>query len=306
MPVLFDRNPGEYPGAHFDLSQDVDLYVDWREARLAAAPVSTDGLFVEINDARRLTAAEVSALREHLAATNLVFYRTRSMVDKMTIRVLGRQLGLERLDDNLCADEDGISSIQVAAQGRASEYVPYTRKPLNWHTDGYYNSVDRQVRAIIMHCVRPASVGGGNAFMDHEIAYILLRDHNPRCIAALMQPDVMTIPANISNGRTIRREQTGPVFSVDSNGHLHMRYSARARNVVWKEDPWVKEATAFLTDLFKTGSPYIFQHRLGPGEGIVSNNVLHCRSSFEDDGQADTQRLLYRARYLDRINSQVV
>ena len=33
--------------------------------------------------------------------------------------------------------------------------------------------------------------------------------------------------------------------------------------------------------------------------GLISHNVLHDRSGFEDDPQQP--RLLYRARYLDRV-----
>lgn len=33
--------------------------------------------------------------------------------------------------------------------------------------------------------------------------------------------------------------------------------------------------------------------------GLVCNNVLHDRAGFDDDPQAP--RLLYRARYLDRL-----
>jgi hypothetical protein len=36
-----------------------------------------------------------------------------------------------------------------------------------------------------------------------------------------------------------------------------------------------------------------------PGMGLLCNNVLHDRSAFTDD--ALNPRLLYRARYLDRI-----
>ena len=39
--------------------------------------------------------------------------------------------------------------------------------------------------------------------------------------------------------------------------------------------------------------------RLEPGMGMVCNNVLHQRSGFVDDPLSP--RLLYRARYLDRI-----
>ena len=45
--------------------------------------------------------------------------------------------------------------------------------------------------------------------------------------------------------------------------------------------------------------PFALQLRLEAGMGIVANNVLHDRSAFDDDPAAP--RLLYRARYLDRV-----
>ena len=45
--------------------------------------------------------------------------------------------------------------------------------------------------------------------------------------------------------------------------------------------------------------PWVFRGRLEPGMGLVCNNVLHDRAAFSD---SDTRkRLLYRARYFDRI-----
>jgi hypothetical protein len=43
----------------------------------------------------------------------------------------------------------------------------------------------------------------------------------------------------------------------------------------------------------------MFRLRLVPGMGLVCNNVLHDRAGFVDDPLQ--RRLLYRARYLDRI-----
>ncbi|VAW73557.1 hypothetical protein MNBD_GAMMA14-549, partial [hydrothermal vent metagenome] len=157
-----------------------------------------------------------------------------------------------------------------------------------------------QIRGVILHCVRPAETGGDNAFLDHEIAYIQLRDENPDFIRALMEPDAMTIPANIRNGQELRPEQTGPVFSLDRQGNLHMRYSARARNIEWKADSTTQAATKYLLGLFQQDSPYIFRHRLEAGEGVISNNALHCRTGFSHEDGSIT-RLLYRARYFDRV-----
>ena len=191
--------------------------------------------------------------------------------------------------------------MQVSAERRQFEYIPYSNRAISWHTDGYYNQLNRKIRAMLLHCVRPAARGGENALMDHEILYLLIRDENPQYIDALMQPDAMTIPANIENGVEIRPEQTGPVFSVDeSSGHLHMRYTARTRSIVWKQDQTLLAAVKYLEEVLAGDSPYIFHHRLLAGQGLVCNNVLHTRSTFEDEAGSQG-RLVYRARYYDRI-----
>jgi hypothetical protein len=279
-----------------------DAYVAWRERKLAGWPVSSRELMTEIEDGVAPRVDEIAAIHSALARTNVAFYKLKTPVpgDKAMIRALGRRLGLERLDSNLCADGDGITSLTVVEKRREGEYIPYTNRPLNWHTDGYYNALDRQIRGVILHCVQPAQAGGDNAFMDHEIAYLQLRDEDPDFIRALMAPDAMTIPPNIQNGRELRPRQTGPVFSVDASGNLHMRYSARARNIEWKADSTTQAAAEYLLSLFQQDSPYIFRHRLEAGEGVISNNALHCRTGFSHE-TGDVSRLLYRARYFDRV-----
>jgi hypothetical protein len=48
-----------------------------------------------------------------------------------------------------------------------------------------------------------------------------------------------------------------------------------------------------------TPSPQHHCITLEPGMGVLCNNVLHERSGFVDDVAAP--RLLYRARYYDRV-----
>lgn len=289
----------------FGLSDD-RAYQRWRARKLDNYPGSVDRLRVDIADPVDLTRAERAGIQARLGLANLVIYRLLSPLQgKGFIPELGKQLGLYRLDGNLQADSDRISAISVNASPRSGEYIPYTNKPLSWHTDGYYNTPDNQIRAIVMHCEQAALRGGGNAYLDHELAYIHLRDTDPAFIKALQDPDVMTIPANIQQGQMLRPEQTGPVFSVDVEGNLHMRYSARARNIIWRDNSLVDAARQCLTDLLNGDSAYIFRHRLEAGEGIISNNVMHCRSAFEDDDASERQRLLYRARYFDRVPTGV-
>jgi alpha-ketoglutarate-dependent taurine dioxygenase len=155
---------------------------------------------------------------------------------------------------------------------------------------------------VVLHCVSAAAEGGEHVYLDHEIAYLLLRDENPDYLAALMQPDAMTIPANTEAGVEIRPAQTGPVFSVEPrSGSLHMRYTARTRSILWKDDRSTRMAVGFLTELLGGESAFLFHHRLRPGEGIICNNILHKRTAFADDPETGRTRLLYRARYYDRI-----
>ncbi len=153
---------------------------------------------------------------------------------------------------------------------------------------------------MVLHCVRPAARGGDNALLDHELAYIALRDANPAHIAALMQPTAMTIPSRDDDDGVARPAQTGPVFEVDAqSGHLHMRYTARTRSIEWAADTATRAAVAALEALLADNIVGVLRTRLAPGMGLLCHNVLHDRSGFDDDAQQP--RLLYRARYLDRV-----
>lgn len=288
------------PAAHFDLD-NAGAYAAWRGSKLSSHPRSLGDLVVEIADPRRLTLAEREALLARCGVANMAVYAspTGADPDKDIPRLLGRQLGLVNLDANMLADDDGISPLAVAPAGMRSEFIPYTDRGIKWHTDGYYNALDRQVRGMVLHCVRRAASGGENRLMDHEIAYILLRDENPDYIRALMAPDAMTIPPRLEAGEVARAAQSGPVFSVYPDGYLHMRYTARTVSIEWKADDLTRAAVAALERLLASDSPYIFRGRLEPGMGLVCNNVLHDRAAFVDSGAH--KRLLYRARYFERI-----
>lgn len=285
----------------FDLLRESD-YRAWRERKLEAHPRTLEDLVVRIHDPRSLSAAEHAALLSLCRRANMAIYvsETGRDADRAIPRELGRQFGLERLDTNMLADEDGITSLAVRESGERSHYIPYTERPIKWHTDGYYNPADGQIRGLLLHCVNDAAEGGDNQLMDHEMAYLLLRDENPEYIAALMEPDAMTIPARMDEEGIARPDEAGPVFSVHPiTGDLHMRYTARTRSIRWKESETVRHAVAALERILAGTSPFIFRGRLLPGMGLLSNNVLHDRSGFKDSGPH--KRLLYRARYYDRI-----
>jgi alpha-ketoglutarate-dependent taurine dioxygenase len=292
----------ETPCGPFDPGDNC-AYQAWRTAKLRRYPRQLAELIVPVRDPRSLTRDERHALADRCMRANMVIYAgPASGADKNLPRMLARQFGLTHLDHNWLADDDGISSVTVTGDGDRGDFIPYTDRPIRWHTDGYYNPPDRSIRAMVLHCVTSAATGGENALLDHEIAYLLLRDADPEHVAALMQPDAMTIPARTDGAGVVRDAQTGPVFSVEpGGGALHMRYTARTRSIEWKCDAAVRAAAACLERLLTEPSPYIHRVTLRPGMGLLCANVLHDRSGFVDaPGQ---RRLIYRARYHDRIDT---
>ena len=286
-------------GSPFSLD-DTPAYQAWRQRKLEQRP-DINALIVPVADPYKLSTAEKSRVLDLCRSCNAAIYKVTNdypSTDKALVHQLGLQFGLSHLDDNLRSDEDDITSLTVKEQ-QGNQYIPYTNRPLSWHTDGYYNAPEQQVRGFILHCAQPAADGGVNSLIDHELVYIQLRDENPAYIRALMHPQAMTIPPNVEHGTEVRGACTGPVFSIDVlTGSIHMRYSARKHNIIWREDELTREAAALITEILDIDE-LAYKYKLQAGEGVICNNVLHKRSGFTDS--ADAKRLMFRARFYDRI-----
>ncbi|MES9899703.1 MAG: TauD/TfdA family dioxygenase [Sedimenticola sp.] len=285
----------------FNLENDA-LYREWRDQKLEGYPASLGDLLVEINDPRTLTESEYEALLQRCRKANMALYagNTGTDTDPEIPLAMARRFGLQQINKNWLADETGLTSLTVRDAGVRQDYIPFSNRHINWHTDGYYNQAAKQIHALNLHVTQQAASGGENALMDHEIAYILLREKNPDYIRALMDDSAMTIPARIDEGgKVARQEEPGPVFSIMPSGDLHMRYTIRVNNVIWANDPASRGALATLEEILNSDSPYIFRGRLESGMGLVSNNVLHDRAAFSDD--ASHKRHYYRARYFDHL-----
>ena len=284
-----------------------ETYQQWRKWKLSIYPTQASELLVPINNPFNLSDNEKSQIARCFIRANMSIYTINiqsDFTDKNIVQKLGKDFGLVHLDNNLGADSDSITSLKVIEGGRKQGYIPYSNLKLSWHTDGYYNLPEQQIRGVILHCVNPAAEGGENALLDHEMMYIHLRDQDPAYISALMKPEVLTIPSNIENGIEIRASQTGPVFSVsESTGALHMRYSARKRNILWTDDEITTRAVNEIDDFLASDSPWILRHRLESGQGLICNNVLHNRTAFENDEDDRKERLIYRGRYYDRLEN---
>ncbi|MBF0218622.1 MAG: TauD/TfdA family dioxygenase [Gammaproteobacteria bacterium] len=304
-------HPSSSPFALNQTAATQDAYDRWRDQRLARAAVTVAELIVEVANPLQLTAAEQQAIAARIADNNMAIYACREGAaaarhGKAVPRRMAEQFGLHRIDSNFLADDDGITSITVKPKGTHATYIPYTNHPINWHTDGYYNPEGREILGMVVHCEQPAQTGGESGLMDYEMLYLLLRERSEAHIVALMQPDVLTIPAGTDSDGGVRPETVGPVYWVDAkSGQLAMRYTARQRNAVWRDDSQTLAAQRALEAIFASKTPYIYHAKLEAGMGLICNNVLHKRNGFSDApaDAAALPRLFYRARYFDRVST---
>lgn len=283
------------------LIENILEYKAWRDEKLSHHPVNFERLLVKVDNLNRITPEEKLAILDRCKKYNMVVYELQNPhCDPESLKIFARNFGLDTLDQHYCNDNNGITALQVSVKNNKGGFIPYSDKAISWHTDGYYNPVDQQVNTILLHCDTPASEGGDNCLMDHEIAYIRLRDENPAYIKALMDENAMTIPPHVEGGKELRGAQSGPVFSILGNGErLHMRYSQRKQNIIWRDDPILKEAVLFLNSLLSDNKQDMLHAKLNKGQGVLCNNILHNRSAFVDT--QEQSRLIYRARFFESM-----
>lgn len=245
-------------------------------------------------------------IQTRCALTNFALYETAREAATVegasaALAQFAARLGFSVAEDHRSMGHARVVALRTSSDEGKKGYIPYTSKPMNWHTDGYYNDRGSAVQGFILHCHQQAPSGGVNQFVDPEIAYMRMRAANPDWVRALMNPQAMTIPENREPDGSLRPASVGPVFFADpATGRLQMRYTARTRSIEWRDDPVTRAAADWLRDWLMSGDPMMRTVRLAPGEGIVSNNVLHNRTGFEDGGD-EGGRVLLRVRFHERV-----
>ena len=285
------------------LLENEGAYQAWRSNKLRKRREMAATTVYELDDESGLPQTKLEQIRQQVAAFNFVVYQSASELGKSEFLALNRQFGLQDLDVNLGADEDKVTSLQVVDESdKRSQYIPYTNRGMNWHTDGYYNPDGRRINAFALYCVHQSERGGGNYLFDHEMMYLLIRDQAPNLLEALMCDDMMCVPANVQDNRVIRAEETGPVFYLQpGNCALNMRYTSRPHNIVWKSDRLSATALNRVREILMDGKTLVEIKLQQQRQGIVCNNILHGRQAFQD-GADMPPRLVYRARYYDAVD----
>tara|TARA_Y200000002_G_C22671543_1_gene660248 strand:+ start:1297 stop:2157 length:861 start_codon:yes stop_codon:yes gene_type:complete len=273
-------------------------YKEWRDLKLLNYPVQKNKLIFKF-DKNIVDEKVLNLFKSTINDYNFVIYEFGSEVLDAELLNFCSALGLTNSVSNLFSDEDNISNItnqEEEKQTSKGEYIPYTNKQLNWHTDGYYYPINSAIKSFLLHCVYPAKEGGENLLMDHEIIYIHIRDHNPDFIDVLMQNNIMEIPnnKNLKESKNI----SGPVFYVDEKKFLNMRFTSRQKNIIWKKNDMIKKIKKFMYEFINEDEKYLFKLQLKKNQGYIANNVLHKRENYID---GDKKRLLKRLRFSNRL-----
>jgi alpha-ketoglutarate-dependent taurine dioxygenase len=274
----------------------------WRSAKLEAAALFLDCAPVGIADPRAVSPAEMMDLRAQIALANAALYQWEFAPDgadalDRALLDFSEKFGLRAVEDHRSANGNGVVRIEIA-RGAQGFYIPYTDRPIAWHTDGYYNyhGPERCIHAMILHCAAAADEGGANRLLDHELAFLRLADADRAALALLRHQDALSIPEATDEAGLFRAENRGPVFFLTASGALAMRYTARKKNVEWR-DAATRAAAAALLALVEA-EPLVRREKLRAGQGVLCNNVLHDRSGFANGAAA---RQLCRVRFHNRI-----
>lgn len=273
------------------LSSKSSEFLKWAAQKENNIPKNINEISVEIKDINRATKNEISKIKSTLDKFNSCLYRSnRDLESNSCLLDFAKAVGMKTFDcNNIEANE--ISTIS-SIKNENVQYIPYTNKALNWHTDGYYDK--KPLFSWLLHCINPADDGGENYLLDHELAmreYVLSYDD----IEVLMNKRAITIPESPGSNRS---ELSTYIFSFDNDYEkLHMRFSMRKENIKMSDNTFT--AMSKLTDVIENNcSKYSINYKLSKNEGILSNNILHGRNSFKDD---KVQRKLLRIRSYERL-----
>ncbi|HGG04885.1 MAG TPA: taurine catabolism dioxygenase TauD [Aliiroseovarius sp.] len=280
-----------------------DFYQDWRAARIAASESAKTAGFIQVSDLANPTESEKLAIIGRCRDANLALYEAPAADNlRKSLRQFAERFDLRIAERHRSAGEQGIVALTESNAPGQKGYIPYSKRKMNWHTDGYYNAPSDRISAMVLHCAQPAESGGSNQFLDSTIAFIRLWDENPDYARALMHPEAMVIPENVEADGSVRPASVGPVFYGDPDtGRMQMRYTARTRSIAWRDDPLTREAVAFLQSTLEGPDPLTISLKFKAGQGVLCNNVLHDRTGFDPKSVDKSPRVMYRVRFTNRV-----
>ena len=107
-----------------------DAYARWREQKLKSALNAPEVTLNPLSPKE----SEIEGLKKNCREQNFSLFRFEHTPEhaEPAIQQLGLALGLNDIDNNLCAEDSGITEIRVKETSTDNVYIPYTNRPLGW------------------------------------------------------------------------------------------------------------------------------------------------------------------------------
>lgn len=265
---------------------------------MAADNQSKDVTVIIIADSNNCSNAELAQICKSVQRNGFAVYEWQ-LIPKDPLAAcikFNQQLGLKDSEaDQGVASSKGLSTLRNLEGESLGRFIPYTNRAMNWHTDGYYNSQDAAIRCFTLHSVAAASEGGTLKLVDSELLLIGLYDQDPHLVQLLSHPRAMMLPANKDTDGHDRPDRYVPVISMHADGTLDLRFTARTKNIHWRNTATQQAAEHALT-LLERRTDWQHSLRLKTGQGVITRNVLHKREAFNDSPKSP-QREMLRGRY---------
>ena len=123
-------------------------YRTWRARKLDRYPAAGLPVVELARSARTDRGGARPRSLDAVAAPNMAIYASplAGEADKEIPRRLGAQLGLARLDAQLARRRRRHQPGDGRRGRPRCDFIPYTNRPIRWHTDGYYNPPARRIR----------------------------------------------------------------------------------------------------------------------------------------------------------------
>jgi len=277
-------------------------YCQWRDRRLArqanSRSVTSTAFMLQTTTAptsaepaiQDFRAVDLTPIVQAVSVHGYARYRFSDSADDRLMRsqvtAFVDALGLHRSDQGVIADDDALTLLEHRADSQLARFPPFSNRPLNWHTDGYYN-------------VQPAAEGGELTLLDPELLLIAIYQHDETIIDYLCEPDSMMLPGSDDQYGHRRPDTAVPVFFAHEDGTLGMRFTTRSRNIRWKNAE-TRAAASRVVEIIESIPQHLTHLTLNRCEGIVTRNILHRRSHYVDVS-AGNRRQMLRGRYLDNL-----
>jgi len=279
-------------------ARNEEAYARWRDRKLAARARSAADLVVEVGDPRALTPAEKARSSAAAGSTTWPSTRARHGPGQVRAPAPGRAARARHARHQLPRGRGRHHEHRRHRREGDGGFIPYTTHRIRWHTDGYYNPPQLRIRAMLLHCVRDAASGGDTALLDHELAYLLLREDDPAHVAALMAPDALAIPARVDEEEWPDPKPRGRSSRRIPHGRPAHALHRATRSVAWKDDAATAAAAARLAAILDGDSGSFCARASCPAWARVQQ-----RAPREERlrGRSRPPAPAVRARYVERI-----